>query len=203
MRVVKVTCAVTVLALVAIGLLLQGCGSSQPAALTKPDIVGRITSASSTLTGRIPAENRTVSIEGKIEKGASVDKASVTITKDTRLFSQSQGKVTALPNNTALTVGMQVQAKFTGQVLESYPVQATAAEIVIMTSTTIEGVKARHTAELMAMPGVAGVGIGQVNGRKVITVYLESSSPELKAGIPGTLEGFEVVTEVTGPIKTQ
>jgi hypothetical protein len=68
-------------------------------------------------------------------------------------------------------------------------------------SASISEVKDRHTPELMAIPGVVGVGIGGTAGEERIVVYLENGSPELKARIPAELEGYEVVVEVTGTIK--
>jgi hypothetical protein len=68
-------------------------------------------------------------------------------------------------------------------------------------SAPISEVKDRHMPELMAVPGVVGVGIGGTTGDKRIVVYLENNSPELRARIPSELEGYRVVTELTGAIK--
>lgn len=182
--------------------LLLGCGGSEPLALTKPDIVGTITYASSTTKSRIAGEDMTITVEGKVEKGAAYDRASVRVADETRVFVQKgDAFVSARPQ--ALAVGQKVQATFTGPVAESYPVQATAGEIVIVSSKSIEAVKEERTGELMAIEGVVGVGIGESNGREVIKVFLEDSSPDLRALVPLRLDGYQVVTEVTGPVRTQ
>jgi hypothetical protein len=61
-------------------------------------------------------------------------------------------------------------------------------------------VKERHEAELMAIPGVVGVGIGERDGAEVIVVYVEDRTAEIDRNVPDTLEGYPVLIEVTGPI---
>jgi hypothetical protein len=63
-------------------------------------------------------------------------------------------------------------------------------------------VQEQHQDALMRIPGVVGVGIGQAaeDGRVVIEVYLEQSTPELEGAIPQVLDGISVKTVVTGPI---
>ena len=61
-------------------------------------------------------------------------------------------------------------------------------------------VKERHEAELMAIHGVAGVGIGERDGTEIIVVYVEKRTAELDREVPDKLEGYPVVIEVTGPI---
>lgn len=70
-------------------------------------------------------------IEGAKEPDTEVDKASVTVTAETGLFIRMGGerKPAGLA---ALEEGQKVEASFTGPVMESYPVQATAAEITIL-----------------------------------------------------------------------
>lgn len=68
-------------------------------------------------------------------------------------------------------------------------------------ASSISEVKDRHTQELMAIPGVVGVGIGGTAKDMRIVVYLENASPSLQERIPAELEGYEVITEVTGAIK--
>ncbi len=53
----------------------------------------------------------------------------------------------------------------------------------------------------MSLQGVVGFGISARGGEPVIVVYLESDDPVLKGRIPSELEGFRVLTEVTGPIE--
>ena len=72
-----------------------------------------------------------VLIEGAKETDTEVDKASVTVTDETRLSIEQGGK-----RETAafadIKKGQKVEARFDGPVLKSYPVQATASEIVIL-----------------------------------------------------------------------
>ena len=69
-----------------------------------------------------------VLIEGALELDTLVDRAVVTITRDTRIQNQD-GQSLGIE---ALQTGIRVQALFSGPVMESYPVQATASEIVIL-----------------------------------------------------------------------
>jgi beta-N-acetylhexosaminidase len=72
-----------------------------------------------------------VLIEGAKEPDTEVDKASVTVMAETRLFI-SRGGERKPAGLAALEEGQRVEAIFTGPVRESYPVQATAAEITIL-----------------------------------------------------------------------
>ena len=70
-------------------------------------------------------------IEGKLQSDTSFDKASVTVTDKTKIYREdAQGR--HLVDFSYLRVGQIVAATFTGAVAESYPVQATASEIVIL-----------------------------------------------------------------------
>ena len=72
-----------------------------------------------------------VLIEGKLQSDTSFDKASVTVTDKTKIYREdAQGR--HLVDFSYLRVGQIVAATFTGAVAESYPVQATAREIVIL-----------------------------------------------------------------------
>lgn len=67
---------------------------------------------------------------------------------------------------------------------------------------TIEEVKSKYTAELMALPGVISVGIGRDrDGQLAILVGLDSSYPEVVDKIPQKLESYPVITHVVGPVK--
>lgn len=68
-------------------------------------------------------------------------------------------------------------------------------------SLTIEQAKELHEKELMAINGVAGVGIGECGNSPCIKVYLENGLPELKNKIPLQMEGFPVEAETSGPFK--
>lgn len=96
------------------------------------DIRGTITSIY-----EADAENRekgiigSILIEGVIEEDTEFDRASATITDETRILEQ-RGEDRRVVGFEALRVGQRVEARFTGPVMESYPVQATAMEIVIL-----------------------------------------------------------------------
>ena len=72
-----------------------------------------------------------VLIEGVREKDTRYDKASVRITKKTTLTKRA-GKERVPAKLADLKKGAKVQATFTGPVAESFPVQATAREILIL-----------------------------------------------------------------------
>jgi hypothetical protein len=67
----------------------------------------------------------------------------------------------------------------------------------------INAVLADHAQELMAIDGVAGVYVGLLNDQKTpcLKVMLKRKDPALKQRIPRKLEGYPVVTEVTGEIR--
>jgi hypothetical protein len=92
------------------------------------DVRGKITSISVSPTN--PALG-TILIEGKVEKDTNVDKASARVTADTSIFRIEDGKKVA-GKFSDLKVGQTVEASFTGAVSESYPVQGTSTEIVIL-----------------------------------------------------------------------
>jgi hypothetical protein len=92
------------------------------------DIRGKITSISVSAT---KATLGTILIEGEMEKGTSVDKASARVTAKTSILRMENGKKVA-GKFADLKVGQSVEACFTGPVSESYPVQGTASEIVIL-----------------------------------------------------------------------
>ena len=67
----------------------------------------------------------------------------------------------------------------------------------------INAVLAAHDQELLAIPGVVGVYVGlREDGRThCLKVMLARLTPENQRVIPHTLEGYPVVTEVTGEIR--
>jgi beta-N-acetylhexosaminidase len=73
----------------------------------------------------------TVLVEGVVEKDTKFDRASVTVKDETRIFERKGGSRRSVTFDD-LRVGQKVGARFAGPVLESNPVQATAAEIVIL-----------------------------------------------------------------------
>ena len=70
--------------------------------------------------------------------------------------------------------------------------------------STIEAVKAKHTKELMALPGVVSVGIGRdAAGKPAIMVGLKGPHPETRARIPHSLDGYPVVVQEIGAIRAE
>lgn len=72
---------------------------------------------------------------------------------------------------------------------------------------TIEAVRAKHEAQLMQLPNVTGVGIGQKKGKKVIKVFVTHKvlQSDLKPQeiVPKTLEGYEIDVEEMGIVTAQ
>lgn len=67
----------------------------------------------------------------------------------------------------------------------------------------INAVLAEHDKELMSIPGVVGVYVGLLQDQKTLClkVMLARKDASLERRIPQTLEGYPVVTEVTGFVK--
>ena len=120
------------LLLIALMTLLLGCGPFGAGERGQVDIRGNITSIHRADTqSQEKSIMGSILIEGAIEEDTQFDKASVTITEETRIFEQ-EGQERHQVTFDALQVGQRVEARFTGPVMESYPVQATAREIVIL-----------------------------------------------------------------------
>lgn len=69
---------------------------------------------------------------------------------------------------------------------------------------SIQEVKARHEANLMAKPGVVAVGVGRdADGRPAIIVNLDRERPDVRASVPEELEGYAVRVQVIGPVRAQ
>lgn len=67
----------------------------------------------------------------------------------------------------------------------------------------INAVLADHARKLMAIPGVVGVYIGLLDDDQTpcLKVMIERKDAQLKRAIPRSLEGYPVVTEVSGTIR--
>jgi hypothetical protein len=96
---------------------------------TKVDVRGTITQVTLAQNGKVLLG--TVRIEGPRDKTSSNDKAIVKITAKTKI-EKLAGKARVAARFEDLGKGARVQAMFTGPVLESYPVQATAREVLIL-----------------------------------------------------------------------
>jgi hypothetical protein len=69
---------------------------------------------------------------------------------------------------------------------------------------TISEVKRTYEAELLSLPDVVSVGIGQdAAGNQVIVVGLAGDNPKTKALVPESLEGYPVIVNITGKIRAQ
>jgi hypothetical protein len=109
--------------------------ASQPAgAPDKPaetvDIRGRVTQSRRNAQGEPPVG--TVQVEGTLEPGTRYDKATIHVGHETKIFLGRDGRQASF---SFLHSGDLVEVTFTGPVAESYPVQATAAKIVILEHT--------------------------------------------------------------------
>ena len=108
-------------------LFIMGCGLSNIG--TKADIRGNITNISKNTEDKNIIGS--ILIEGNLERDTKYDKASVTITRQTRIF-EYKNKKHVKADFESFKIGQKVQALFTSQVLESYPVQVKAIEVVIL-----------------------------------------------------------------------
>ena len=93
----------------------------------KADVRGLVTSVNALKGKDLVGKIR---VEGKREKDTGYDKALVTLTTATKIYFWDGEKKEA--KFTDLKAGIKVQCTFTGTVLESYPVQARASEVLIL-----------------------------------------------------------------------
>jgi hypothetical protein len=100
-------------------------------ALWAADIRGKITSISPADPQNAGRFLGAVLIEGAIQKDTTHDKAMTRVWAQTQLFKMENGKKIEA-HFSDLKVGQTVEATFSGPVAESYPVLATAGEIVIL-----------------------------------------------------------------------
>jgi hypothetical protein len=64
------------------------------------------------------------------------------------------------------------------------------------------GLRAAHrklTAQVMDRRGVTGTAVGSDRGRPCLKVYVSDASA--RAGLPGDVDGFPVVVEISGKIE--
>jgi hypothetical protein len=76
-----------------------------------------------------------------------------------------------------------------------------------MTEMSIESVKSKYEDQLMQLPNVTGVGIGQKGGKEVIKVFVTHKVPDSALQphevVPKTLEGYETDVEDIGYVMAQ
>ena len=69
---------------------------------------------------------------------------------------------------------------------------------------SIKDIKAEHESQLMAMPGVVSVGLGQDKaGDPVIIIGVESEEHSRALALPQELQEYPVKVQVVGTINTQ
>jgi len=59
-------------------------------------------------------------------------------------------------------------------------------------------IKERHEMDLLAIQGVQGIGLGEVNGERVINVYVAHDTPKVRERLPDHVEGCRVVPVASG-----
>ncbi len=63
-------------------------------------------------------------------------------------------------------------------------------------------VKSRHSRELLARPGVSGVGVEMdEEGRPSLVVHLDADRPDSRKGLPDQIEGHPIKYLVSGPFR--
>lgn len=125
------------LALVSLGVALSlaacgGSGRGNGDGRTGPDIRGTVTEIMvypPTGRGEPGTAVGGILVEGESGPDTAYDRAWVTVDSETRIYRQPGGE-RAYFND--LQRGTRVEVTFSGPVMESYPVQATASEVVIL-----------------------------------------------------------------------
>jgi hypothetical protein len=98
----------------------------------KVDVRGTITKAMPTSEeARKQGLLRTILVEGPLDRNTNYDKAMIRITAKTKI-EKLVGKERQPARADDLVNGVRIEARFVGPVAESYPVQATAGEILIL-----------------------------------------------------------------------
>lgn len=65
-------------------------------------------------------------------------------------------------------------------------------------------VKRRHSAELMRLPGVCGVGVEKnQRGEFILRLHLDTDDPKIAEQLPREIEGYSVEAIHSGPFRKQ
>ena len=72
-----------------------------------------------------------------------------------------------------------------------------------MAEKTVREVLEKHTDEWLSISGVVGTAIGELGGQPCIKILAVSKTEELVRKIPPVVEGFPVVIEGVGEIRTR
>ena len=73
--------------------------------------------------------------------------------------------------------------------------------IELMPPKSIAQVLDEHVDQLMSVPGVSGVGIGDCRGTPCIKIFVVEATPSVTRQIPARLDGYEVAIEETGEFR--
>ena len=73
--------------------------------------------------------------------------------------------------------------------------------VELMAPKSIAQVFDEHVDQLMSIPGVSGVGIGDCRGTPCIKVFVAKATPSVTRQIPPSFDGYEVAIEETGEFR--
>jgi len=73
--------------------------------------------------------------------------------------------------------------------------------VELMQPKSIVQVLNEHAGQLMSIPGVSGVGIGDCRGSPCIKIFVIKATPSIARQIPERLDGYEVAIEETGEFR--
>jgi hypothetical protein len=79
----------------------------------------------------------------------------------------------------------------------------TAGDTMQSPTRPIADVQRDHERELLAIPGVVGIGIGECSGAPCIRVMADGLTSENRARIPSRIEGYRVEVDDTGEIRAR
>jgi len=68
---------------------------------------------------------------------------------------------------------------------------------------SIESAQERLTAQVMAIPGVVGIGLGECDGEPCFRVMVVEKTEELVARVPERFESYKVVIDETGEMRAR
>jgi len=74
-------------------------------------------------------------------------------------------------------------------------------EKVTAMGVTIEEAQEELTPQVIALPGVVGIAIGECEGKPCIKVLVASKTKELLRRIPSTFKGYKVAVDEVGEIR--
>ncbi|MEZ4417555.1 MAG: hypothetical protein R3E10_17505 [Gemmatimonadota bacterium] len=70
-----------------------------------------------------------------------------------------------------------------------------------MRTDPLDDARRALTDSVLGLPGVVGTAVGQWGDKSCIMVLLEKDDPALKARLPRSFKGFDVVPKVTGAFR--